>query len=142
MRALVEEAGHSFDYVIVDLPPLGPVVDVRAAAQQFDAFLLVVEWGRTPRALAQDLLSDEALFNKCVGVIYNKVDIDRVNSVRELRINGLLLIMATALLSPGTRLGRRRRRPPYDRDRGAAWLASPMLAVRRPRRPPAFRRAR
>ena len=56
MRALVEEAGRSFDYVIVDLPPLGPVVDVRAAAQQFDAFLFVVEWGRTPRALAQDLL--------------------------------------------------------------------------------------
>jgi succinoglycan biosynthesis transport protein ExoP len=79
MRALFGEAGRSFEYVIVDLPPLGPVVDVRAAAQQFDAFLLVVEWGRTPRALAQELLSDAALANKCVGVIYNKVDIDRVN---------------------------------------------------------------
>jgi succinoglycan biosynthesis transport protein ExoP len=78
MRALVEEAGRSFDYVIVDLPPLGPVVDVRAAAQQFDAFVFIVEWGRTPRALAQDLLSDPTLFNKCIGVIYNKVDIDRV----------------------------------------------------------------
>ena len=79
MRALFEEAGRSFEYVIVDLPPLGPVVDVRAAAQQFDAFLFIVEWGRTPRALAQELLSDAALSNKCVGVIYNKVDIDRVN---------------------------------------------------------------
>jgi succinoglycan biosynthesis transport protein ExoP len=79
MRALFGEAGRSFEYVIVDLPPLGPVVDVRAAAQQFDAFLLIVEWGRTPRALAQELLSDAALANKCVGVIYNKVDIDRVN---------------------------------------------------------------
>lgn len=79
MRALLEEAGRSFDYVIVDLPPLGPVVDVRAAAHQFDAFVLVVEWGRTPRALARDLLSDPILSSKCVGVIYNKVDIDKVN---------------------------------------------------------------
>jgi polysaccharide biosynthesis transport protein len=79
MRALVEEAGHSFDYVIVDLPPLGPVVDVRAAAHRFDAFVVVVEWGRTPRALVRDLLADPILSNKCVGVIYNKVDIDKVN---------------------------------------------------------------
>ena len=49
MRNVLAEAGKSFEYIIVDLPPLGPIVDVRAAASLFDAFIFIVEWGRTPR---------------------------------------------------------------------------------------------
>jgi succinoglycan biosynthesis transport protein ExoP len=79
MRALLADAAARFDYVIVDLPPLGPVVDVRAASSQFDAFVFIVEWGRTPRILVQTLLAaDEALREKCVGVLYNKVDLKRM----------------------------------------------------------------
>ena len=63
MRAVVAEPGKAFDYVIIDVPPLGPVVDVRAAASLFDAFLFVVEWGRTPRAIvARTSASDSALY--------------------------------------------------------------------------------
>ncbi len=80
MRNVLAEAGASFDYIVIDLPPLGPVVDVRAAASMFDAFLLVVEWGRTPRIMVQNMLtSDNALFEKCVGVVYNKVNMKKVN---------------------------------------------------------------
>lgn len=80
MRNILAEAGAAFDYIVVDLPPLGPVVDVRAAASMFDAFVLVVEWGRTPRIMVQNILtSDDALFEKCVGVLYNKVNMKRVN---------------------------------------------------------------
>ena len=80
MRNVLAEAGAAFDYIVVDLPPLGPVVDVRAAASMFDAFLFVVEWGRTPRVMVQNMLtSDDALFEKCVGVLYNKVNMKRVN---------------------------------------------------------------
>jgi succinoglycan biosynthesis transport protein ExoP len=75
MRKVVARVGDAFDYVIVDAPPLGPVVDVRAAASLFDAFLLVVEWGRTPRVMVKNILdSDSALREKCVGVVYNKVN--------------------------------------------------------------------
>jgi succinoglycan biosynthesis transport protein ExoP len=80
MRRLLVEAGMCFQYIVLDLPPLGPVVDVRAAASLFDAFLLVAEWGRTPRAAVHTLFAaDDALYNKCVGVVYNKVDLKRVN---------------------------------------------------------------
>jgi polysaccharide biosynthesis transport protein len=80
MRAMLAEAGRTFDYIVVDLPPLGPVVDVRAAASLFDAFLLVVEWGRTPRVMVQNLLtSDASLFEKCIGCVYNKVNLKKVN---------------------------------------------------------------
>jgi succinoglycan biosynthesis transport protein ExoP len=79
MRAVLAQAGVAFDYIVVDLPPLGLVVDVRAAASLFDAFLLVVEWGRTPRIVVQNMLtSDNALFQKCVGVLYNKVNMEKV----------------------------------------------------------------
>lgn len=78
-RQLLTSAGADFDYVIVDLPPLGPVVDVRASAALFDAFLFVVEWGGTPRAVVQNLLVGEAaLYEKCAGIIYNKVNMKRV----------------------------------------------------------------
>jgi succinoglycan biosynthesis transport protein ExoP len=80
MRNVLAEAGAAFDYIVIDLPPLAPVVDVRAAASMFDAFLLVVEWGRTPRIMVQNILtSDNALFEKCVGVLYNKVNLKKVS---------------------------------------------------------------
>ena len=80
MRTLLNEAGNKFEYVVLDLPPLGPVVDVRAASSLFDAFVFVAEWGRTRRVIAQNLLAgDEALYEKCVGALFNKVDLNRVN---------------------------------------------------------------
>ncbi len=80
MRKVLVEVGDAFDYIVIDLPPLGPVVDVRAAASIFDAFVFVVEWGRTPRVMVQNILaSDNALFEKCVGILYNKVNLKKVN---------------------------------------------------------------
>ena len=80
MRDLLIKAGENFDYIVLDLPPLGPVVDVRAASSLFDAFIFVAEWGRTPRAIVKNLLgSDQALYEKCVGVLFNKVNFSRIN---------------------------------------------------------------
>jgi succinoglycan biosynthesis transport protein ExoP len=81
MRNLLLEAGKRYEYVIVDLPPLGPVVDVKAAASMFDAFLLVIEWGRTSRRAVQTMIeSDERLAANCVGAVYNKVKLADINS--------------------------------------------------------------
>ena len=80
MHKVLTEAGKIFDYVILDVPPLGPVVDVRAASSLFDAFLLVVEWGRTPRIIVQNLLTaDDALNEKCIGVLFNKVNMKTIS---------------------------------------------------------------
>jgi succinoglycan biosynthesis transport protein ExoP len=79
MLSLLTEARKDFDYIIVDLPPLAPVVDVAAAASVFDAFILLVEWGRTPRRTVQSILdSDKLLYDKCVGVVLNKVQINKI----------------------------------------------------------------
>ena len=38
---------QNYDYILVDLPPLSPIIDVRASTHFVDAYLLTVEWGRT-----------------------------------------------------------------------------------------------
>ncbi|WLS11083.1 polysaccharide biosynthesis tyrosine autokinase (plasmid) [Shinella sumterensis] len=77
MQQLVEEARQAFDYVVVDLPPLAPVIDAKAFEPLADGFLFVVEWGRTPANLVKDLLAAESRIDaKTIGVILNKTDMD------------------------------------------------------------------
>jgi len=47
IKSLIDRLRTSFDLVIVDLPPLVPIVDARAAAHLVDCMILVIEWGRT-----------------------------------------------------------------------------------------------
>lgn len=75
MRDLLDAARAKFDYVILDLPPLAPVVDARGIEPFVDDFIFVVEWGKTSRKLVKTTLGRDADFNaKCVGVVLNKVD--------------------------------------------------------------------
>ncbi|MCG5478973.1 polysaccharide biosynthesis tyrosine autokinase [Sinorhizobium alkalisoli] len=75
MAGLIENARNSFDYVVVDLAALAPVVDAKAFAPLADGVLFVVEWGRTPTRLVRDLLNSEPQIDaKVLGVILNKTD--------------------------------------------------------------------
>src|SRR5262249_43259365 len=66
----------SYDYVIVDLPPLAPVVDVRATTPLIDCFILVVEWGRTKIDVVRHALHTAPnLHENLVGAVLNKTDI-------------------------------------------------------------------
>lgn len=80
MGNLLADLGAKVDYIVVDLPPLGPVVDVRAAAKYFDGVLFVVEWGSTSRDLVVDAFeANPQVYEKCFGVILNKVDTHRLH---------------------------------------------------------------
>jgi succinoglycan biosynthesis transport protein ExoP len=75
MRALLQDASVAFDYIIVDLPPTGPVVDVRAAADLFSGFVFVIEWGKTARKAVRNTFEMESkLSERCLGVVLNKAD--------------------------------------------------------------------
>lgn len=77
MRQLIEEARQAFDYVVVDLAPLGPVIDAKAFEPLADGFLFVVEWGKTPANLVRDLLAAESrIEGKTLGIVLNKTDMD------------------------------------------------------------------
>lgn len=76
MVRLLAEARSGYDYVLVDLPPLLPVVDVRAAASLFDAYLLVIEWGRTGLdELGHAMRSAPVVRERLLGAVLNKVDL-------------------------------------------------------------------
>ena len=75
MFNLMENARKMFDYIVVDLAPLGPVIDAKAFAPQVDGFLFVTEWGSTPTSVVRDLLNSEPqIKSKILGVILNKTD--------------------------------------------------------------------
>lgn len=79
MRKLLKSVSEQYDYVVVDLPPLGPVVDARAIADLIDGFIFVAEWGATARRVAMEVLeSNPQVREKCVGVVLNKVDQERL----------------------------------------------------------------
>jgi succinoglycan biosynthesis transport protein ExoP len=72
--ALIVAAATMYDYVIFDLPPLGPVVDVRAASHILDSILLVVEHGKvTPDHIHKALSSAGIPQSKLLGFILSKV---------------------------------------------------------------------
>ncbi|RRH92816.1 hypothetical protein EH240_30890 [Mesorhizobium tamadayense] len=73
------KAGSTFNYVVVDLPPLAPVADVRSFVQHLDGLVLVVEWGVTARTFVRESLNNNPILaDKCIGVLLNKVDIKRI----------------------------------------------------------------
>jgi succinoglycan biosynthesis transport protein ExoP len=79
MRDLIEDARTAYDYIIVDLPPLGPVVDAKAFAPLADGFVMVAEWGATPRALVRATLQAEPqIAAKVLGIILNKTDMKKL----------------------------------------------------------------
>ncbi|HVK90042.1 MAG TPA: polysaccharide biosynthesis tyrosine autokinase [Mycoplana sp.] len=79
MATLMENARKTFDYTIVDLAPLGPLVDAKAFAQHADGFILVLEWGKTPARLVREMLDAEIDINsKVLGVVLNKTDMEEL----------------------------------------------------------------
>ncbi len=51
MAAFLEGLRSKYDYVVLDLAPLGAVVDMRVLVHFADAVLFVAEWGSTPRSV-------------------------------------------------------------------------------------------
>jgi succinoglycan biosynthesis transport protein ExoP len=79
MRRLIEAAASQFDYIIIDLPPLGALVDARAVEPVVPNFLLVTEWGATARASVRNMLDHNSnVHEKCIGMILNKADPTRI----------------------------------------------------------------
>ena len=79
MRRLFDRLREKYDYVIVDLSPLAPVVDVRAATHLLDCYLFVVEWGKTQIDVVERALNtSRGVHDNLLGVILNKVDFARL----------------------------------------------------------------
>lgn len=80
MKKFIDNLKSLYAYVVVDLPPLGPVVDVRATTNIIESFIFVVEWGRTKIDVVQHHLAGApAVYDKLLGVVLNKADLKMLN---------------------------------------------------------------
>ncbi|MCK1675305.1 polysaccharide biosynthesis tyrosine autokinase [Bradyrhizobium sp. 150] len=75
MHALVIQLRSKFDYVVLDMPPMAPVVDVRVTSSFVDSYVFVVEWGRTKTDVVRhNLRGAPEIHDKLLGVVLNKAD--------------------------------------------------------------------
>lgn len=70
----LERAREEYDYIICDLPPILPIVDVKAVASLFDAFLMVVEWGTSTDEVLKAIQSSPLVSERLLGAVLNKTD--------------------------------------------------------------------
>jgi polysaccharide biosynthesis transport protein len=75
IKQMLKTAKNEYDYVLVDLPPILPVVDVKAVAHLFDAFVLVVQWGSTSTdEIVKAVSSSPVLSERLLGAVLNKAN--------------------------------------------------------------------
>lgn len=72
MARFLEVLRQHYDYVIVDLPPVGEVGDALALAKSIDGFLLVVRQDYCSRIALKDVVRQFAFVDsKILGIVYN-----------------------------------------------------------------------
>jgi capsular exopolysaccharide synthesis family protein len=74
MRKLIETLRNAFDYIVVDTPPVGPVIDAKVLTPAIDKIIYVVRWRETPREVIQDNIASIAQHKKVAGILFNLVD--------------------------------------------------------------------
>ena len=74
MAALVEQLSEAYDYVVIDTPPVGPVIDARVAMQLADKIIYVVRWQSTTREMVAQTLETLDADRKLAGIVFNLVD--------------------------------------------------------------------
>jgi Mrp family chromosome partitioning ATPase len=75
MKVLISHLAETFDYVVVDTPPVGPVIDPVIVAQLSDKTVFVVQWASTPRELVEASLRQVSTHKRVAGIVLNSVNL-------------------------------------------------------------------
>lgn len=71
----ISKARENYDYVIIDTPPLGVVIDAVIIGQYSDGAVIVIEQGVIKRKVVQDVIKQLKKGNvRILGAVLNKVD--------------------------------------------------------------------
>jgi len=74
MRDFIETLRLKYDYIVIDTPPVGPVVDAVVVSSLADKVVFVVQWGKTAREVVSDCLRQIPGDKKVAGVVLNSVN--------------------------------------------------------------------
>jgi len=79
MSNILDQLRQHFDYVIVDSPPIIPLVDARALAEIADRVVLTIRWDSTPQdVVAQALEALAPTYDRLLGTVLTRVDMHRL----------------------------------------------------------------
>jgi polysaccharide biosynthesis transport protein len=80
-KRLFEDLQSNYDYVIVDLSPLMPIVDTRTTTRFVDSYVCVTEWGCTKIGAVKCAFKDAPnVYENLLGVVLNKANIRRLST--------------------------------------------------------------
>jgi Mrp family chromosome partitioning ATPase len=81
IQKLFSNLRSEYDYVLVDLSPLMPIVDTRATTAFVDSYICVIEWGCTRLNVVKRAFHDaQNVYQNLLGVVLNKADISTLSS--------------------------------------------------------------
>ena len=75
MQALFKAINERYDFIIVEIAPIVTAADVKMVERFIDAFVLIVEWGKTKRRLLSEALDERSpVRNRLICAALNKAD--------------------------------------------------------------------
>lgn len=72
MAKLLETLATAYDYIIIDLPPIGAVIDAVSVARELDGMLVVIRENACPRGLLEECIQQLSYANvNILGFVVN-----------------------------------------------------------------------
>ena len=82
MQELIETLRSHYDLIVIEAAPIAVVVDFKIVARHCDAFIFVVEWGRTSQRVVLECLGEATeMMDRVLCVVLNKFDPRALKSV-------------------------------------------------------------
>lgn len=79
MSRVIQDLRQLYDYVILDLSPIAPVVDSRMTTRYVDSYVFIIEWGQTKTDVLEHALANSPeVYDKMLGVVLNKADMRKL----------------------------------------------------------------
>jgi succinoglycan biosynthesis transport protein ExoP len=80
LKIMLTQLRQRYDYVLVDLPPMLPMLDLSLTERLLEAFVIVVAWGaRRADTLSHALARCPVVRERLLGLVLNKVDAQRLS---------------------------------------------------------------
>lgn len=99
---ILDHLRQHYELIIIDSPPLVPLVDGRALAELADRIVVALAWDRTPQEVVShtiNLLSP--VYDRILGTVLTCVDLSRLRFYDYYRSSAYLKPYGTAGLNPG-----------------------------------------
>lgn len=91
-----------YELIIIDSPPLVPLVDGRALAELADRIILALAWDQTPQEVISHTINLlDPVYDRILGTVLTRVDLSRLRFYDYYRSSAYLKPYGTAGLNPG-----------------------------------------